>query len=88
DDQGGQVGVVDGAGTSGLDGSSKSAYEDGWQAWLRGDLRTAKSKFTEAARLAPKSPSPPYSLGVVLEHLGEISAAQQSFRTAFSNDPE
>jgi Tfp pilus assembly protein PilF len=88
DNQGGQVGVVDGAGTSGLDGSSKSAYEAGWQAWLRGDLPTAKSKFTEAASLAPKSPSPPYSLGVVLEHLGEVSGAQQSFRTAFSNDPE
>ena len=88
DNQGGQVGVVDGAGTSGLDGSAKSTYEAGWQAWLKGDLPTAKKKFQEAAEAAPKSPSPPYSLGVVLEHLGEVSGAQQSFRTAFSNDPE
>jgi tetratricopeptide (TPR) repeat protein len=89
DNQGGQVGVVgDGAGTSGLEGSAKSAYDAGWQAWLRGDLATAKKQFQEAASLAPKSPAPPYSLGVVLEHLGDISAAQQSYRTAFSNDPE
>jgi tetratricopeptide (TPR) repeat protein len=88
DNQGGQVGVVEGAGTSGLEGSAKSAYDTGWQAWLRGDLQTAKKQFQEAASLAPKSPSPPYSLGVVLEHLGDVSGAQQSYRTAFSNDPE
>jgi tetratricopeptide (TPR) repeat protein len=88
DNQGGQVGVVDGAGTSGLEGAAKSAYDAGWQAWLRGDLPAAKTKFQEAAGLAPKSPSPPYSLGVVEEHLGNVSGAQQSYRTAFSNDPE
>lgn len=88
DNQGGQVGVIDGAGTSGLEGSAKSAYDAGWQAWLKGDLATAKKQFQEAASLAPKSPSPPYSLGVVEEHLGNLSGAQQSYRTAFSNDPE
>jgi len=88
DNQGAQVGVVDGAGGSGLEGSAKSAYETGWQAWLRGDLPTAKKQFQEAAGLAPKSPAPPYSLGVVEEHLGNLSAAQQAYRTAFSNDPE
>jgi tetratricopeptide (TPR) repeat protein len=88
DNQGGQVGVVDGAGTSGLEGSAKSAYEAGWQAWMRGDLPTAKKQFQEAASLAPKSPSPPYSLGVVEEHLGNLAGAQQAYRTAFSNDPK
>jgi tetratricopeptide (TPR) repeat protein len=89
DNKGGQVGVTgEGAGTSGLEGSAKSAYDAGWQAWLKGDLATAKKQFQEAASLAPKSPAPPYSLGVVLEHLGEVSGAQQSYRTAFSNDPE
>ncbi len=88
DNQGAQVGVVEGAGTSGLSGSAKSAYEAGWQAWLKGDLATAKSKFTEAGGLDPKSPSPPYSLGVVNEHLGDKSGAQQAFRTAFSNAPD
>jgi tetratricopeptide (TPR) repeat protein len=88
DEQGGQVGVIDGAGTSGLSGSAKSAYESGWQAWLKGDLATAKKQFQEAASLAPKSPSPPYSLGVVEEHLGNLSGAQQAYRSAFSNDPD
>jgi Tfp pilus assembly protein PilF len=87
DNQGGQVGVIDSAGTSGLDGSAKSTYEAGWQAWLRGDLATAKVKFTEAQSAAPKSPAPSYSLGVVLEHLGDTSGAQQAYRAAFSNDP-
>lgn len=88
DNQGGQVGVVDGAGGSGLEGSAKSAYDAGWQAWLRGDLPGAKAKFQEAASLAPKSPSPPYSLGVVDGYLGDHAGAQQAFRTAFSNDPD
>lgn len=87
DNQGAQVGVIDSAGTSGLEGSAKSTYEAGWQAWLRGDLATAKSKFTEAQSAAPKSPAPSYSLGVVLEHLGDTSGAQQAYRAAFSNDP-
>jgi Tfp pilus assembly protein PilF len=87
DNQGAQVGVVDGAGTSGLDGAAKSTYQTGWQAWLAGDLATAKAKFTEAGTLAPKSPSPPYSLGVVLDHMGDAAGAQQAFRTAFTNDP-
>ena len=88
DNQGAQVGVVEGAGNSGLNGSAKSAYDAGWQAWLRGDLATAKKHFQEAASLDPKSPSPPYSLGVVNEHLGDKSGAQQAFRTAFSNSPD
>ncbi len=87
-DKGAQVGVVDGAGTSGLSGAAKSAYEAGWQAWLKGDLATAKKHFQEAASLAPKSPSPPYSLGVVDEYLGDKSGAQQAFRSAFSNAPD
>jgi tetratricopeptide (TPR) repeat protein len=87
DNKGAQVGVIDSAGTSGLEGSAKSTYDAGWQAWLRGDLATAKSKFTDAQSAAPKSPAPSYSLGVVLEHLGDISGAQQAYRAAFSNDP-
>jgi tetratricopeptide (TPR) repeat protein len=85
---GGQVGVVDSAGGSGLTGSAKSKYEDGWAAWLKGDLQTAKAKFQEAQSADPKSPSPPYSLGVVEERLGNASAAQQAYRTAFSASPD
>jgi tetratricopeptide (TPR) repeat protein len=82
---GGQVG--EGEGTSGLSGSAKSTYESGWQAWLSGDLATAKTKFQEAAALDSKSPSPQYSLGVVCEHQGDKACAQQAFRAAFSASP-
>jgi Tfp pilus assembly protein PilF len=85
---GAQVGVVEGAGTSGLTGSAKSIYEEGWQAWLKGDLQTAKKKFQEANAAAPNSPSPLYSLGVVQERLGDLSGAQQSYRQAFTNNPD
>lgn len=87
DEQGAQVGVVEGAGTSGLTGSARSAYDAGWQAWLKGDLATAKKQFQEAGAADPKSPAPPYSLGVVEEHLGNLAAAQQAYRTAFTNAP-
>src|SRR5690606_6047716 len=33
-------------------------------------------------------PSPPYSLGVVNERLGDTAGAQQAYRTAFSNNPK
>lgn len=85
---GGQVGVVDSAGGSGLTGSALSSYEQGWKAWLNGDLPAAKKAFQEAQSKAPKAASPPYSLGVVLERLGDVAGAQQSYRNAFTNDPE
>lgn len=88
DNQGAQVGVVEGAGTSGLEGSAKTAYERGWQAWLAGDLAGAKKGFQEAMSADPKSPAPPYSLGVVQERLGDLAGAQQSYRTAFSSNPD
>jgi tetratricopeptide (TPR) repeat protein len=85
---GGQVGVVDSAGGSGLTGAARSRYEEGWQAWLSGDLQTAKKKFQEAQGLDSKSPAPPYSLGVVLDRLGDTAGAQQSYRAAFNANPE
>lgn len=85
---GGQVGVVDGAGGSGLTGAARGQYEEGWKAWLSGDLATAKKKFQEAQASDPKSAAPPYSLGVVLERLGDVSGAQQAYKSAFANNPE
>ncbi|HVJ93331.1 MAG TPA: tetratricopeptide repeat protein, partial [Labilithrix sp.] len=85
---GGEVGVVDSAGGSGLTGTAKSRFEEGWQAWLKGDLQTAKKKFKDAGEADAKSPAPPYSLGVVLERLGDAAGAQQAYRTAFSNNPD
>jgi tetratricopeptide (TPR) repeat protein len=88
DEDGAEVGVIEGAGTSGLTGAAKNAYERGWQAWLQGDLQNAKKHFQEAQSLDPKSASPPYSLGVVNERLGDVAGAQQAYRTAFSNNPK
>lgn len=85
---GGEVGVVDSAGGSGLSGSAKSRYEEGWQAWLNGDLATAKKKFQEAHDIDSKSPAPSYSLGVVLERLGDMAGAHQAYRSAFSANPD
>lgn len=86
--EGAEVGVVEGAGTSGLTGAAKSAYDDGWQAWMRGDLDAAKKQFEEASKLDPKSPSPLYSLGVVEEHLGDLAGAQQAYRAAFTTSSD
>lgn len=80
---GAQVGIVDGE-TSGLTGSARAAYDRGWKAWLDADLPEAKKAFQEAVEAAPKSPAPHYSLGVVLEHLGKLSEAQQEYRAAFT----
>lgn len=89
--QGGQVGVSGGATptgepgeSSGLTGSALSSYQKGWQAWLAGDLKTAKAAFQETIDKEPKSPAAHYSLGTVLERLGDNAGAQQEFRTAFT----
>jgi tetratricopeptide (TPR) repeat protein len=85
---GSEVGVVDQQGGSELTGSARSAYERGWKAWLEGDLQTAKKQFQEAAAADPKAPSPHYSLGVVLERLGDKSGAQMEYRSAFTLKPD
>jgi Tfp pilus assembly protein PilF len=79
-----QVGQATPGETSGLTGSAKDAYDKGWRAWLNGDLATAKASFQEAASDAPSSPAPPYSLGTVMERLGDSSGAQTQFRSAVS----
>lgn len=85
---GAQVGVVDGAGSSGLTGAAKAAYDKGWAAWLQGDLSNAQKYFKEAGDAAPDAAAPHYSLGVVLERLGDRSGAQQEYRAAFSKNPK
>ena len=86
--QGAEVGVADGAGTSGLSGTAKEAYERAFKAWTEGDLDGAKKGFAQAAAADPKFAAPHYSLGVVLERLGDFSAAQEEYRTAFSLKPD
>lgn len=88
DKNGAQVGINDGAGTSGLSGAAKDAYDRGFRAWMDGDLEGAKKGFTEASAADPKAASPHYSLGVVLERLGDYSGAQAEYRAAFTLKPD
>ena len=77
------VGVVD-QGSGGVSGSAKGDYDDGFKAWMSGDLQAAKQKFREATTADPKSSAAYYSLGCVLERLGDNAGAQNAFRSAFS----
>ena len=70
--------------SSGLSGSALSSYQDGWKAWLAGDLKAAKAAFNDAINKEPKNAAAHYSLGCVLERLGDNAGAQQEFRTAFT----
>ena len=84
----GDQGTPESSGSSGLSGAALQAYTDGWNAWLVGDLATAKKKFQSAQSLDAKSPAPPYSLGIVLERQGDVSGAQQSYRAAYTSAPD
>lgn len=65
-------------------GAGKGAYDDGFKAWMSGDLATAKQKFREATTDDPKNSAAYYSLGCVLERLGDNAGAQNAYRQAFS----
>src|ERR1700730_14667592 len=58
-----KVGVSVGGADSELTGDARASYEQGFQAWLSGDLDAAKAAFSEAARKAPTAGGPRYSLG-------------------------
>ncbi len=77
------VGVVDNS-TQQISESSKGAYDDGFKAWMSGDLQTAKTKFREVTTSDPKASAAYYSLGCVLERLGDNAGAQTAFRQAFN----
>jgi len=77
------VGVTD-QGSGGVSDSAKGAYDDGFKAWMTGDLQTAKTKFREATNADPKSSAGFYSLGCVLERLGDNAGAQTAYRQAFN----
>jgi tetratricopeptide (TPR) repeat protein len=81
----GQGGATPGpAGGPGLTGAAKDAYDRGYQAWAGGDLQGAKSAFTDAASKAPSAPGPKYSLGSVLERMGDTQGALDAYRAAYS----
>jgi tetratricopeptide (TPR) repeat protein len=83
--QGQQLGVSAGpAADQELSGDAKDAYDRGFQAWAAGDLAGAKAAFTDAASRAPKAGSPRYSLGCVLERLGDTQGALDAYRAAYT----
>src|SRR5579859_1119469 len=87
-DQGQQVGISAGPDAhADLTGAAKDAYDKAFQAWMNGDLQGAKTGFSDAASKAPNAGSPHYSLGCVLERLGDTAGAQQEYRKAFENQP-
>lgn len=75
------VGVADTA-AGAVSGAGKSDYDDGFKAWMSGDLVTAKEKFRAATNADPKSSPAYYSLGCVLERLGDNTGAQNAYRSA------
>jgi Flp pilus assembly protein TadD len=72
---------------SDLEGDAKAAYDKAYAAFRAGDLQAAKTGFREASEKAPKAGAPHYSLGCVLERLGDIGGAQGEYRQAFSVQP-
>jgi tetratricopeptide (TPR) repeat protein len=67
-----------------LSGDAKAAYDRGFQAWTMGDLQTAKTAFADAASRAPGAGGPKYSLGCVLERLGDTQGALDAYRASYS----
>jgi tetratricopeptide (TPR) repeat protein len=71
-----------------VSGDAKSSYDQGFRAWLSGDLQAAKTAFGDAVRKAPGAASPHYSLGCVLERLGDTQGALDAYRAAFGANPK
>ena len=51
-------------------------------------LPEARTEATEAARLLPKAPQPPYTLALVARSLGEVEDARAALRRVLDLDPE
>lgn len=84
-DKGQEVGITEGPSEhADISASAKEDYQKGWSAWLAGDLAAAKTAFSRAASADSKNPAPHYSLGCVLDRLGDNSGAQAAYRSAFS----
>jgi tetratricopeptide (TPR) repeat protein len=84
--QGQQIGASAGpaSGVDGLTGAAKDAYDRGFQAWVSGDLSGAKAAFNDAVSKAPRAAGPKYSLGCVLERMGDTQGALDAYRGAYS----
>lgn len=90
-----QVAVSDAPSSAGVPASerpkmndaAKEPYMAALDAFGRGDLAGAKTLFTEALSKDPKAYQAHYSLGVVLERMGDGEALSQ-YRQAFSLVPD
>ncbi len=83
------VGVSAGpAADSELSGDAKASYDRGFQAWAAGDLAGAKAAFMDAASKAPSAGGPRYSLGCVLERLGDTQGALDAYRASYGANPK
>jgi tetratricopeptide (TPR) repeat protein len=83
--QGQQVAVSAGlSADSELSGDARAAYDRGFQAWMSGDLQGARTAFMDAASRAPSAGGPRYSLGCVLERLGDTQGALDAYRASYS----
>jgi tetratricopeptide (TPR) repeat protein len=84
-----QVAVSAGpAADSELSGEAKAAYDRGFQAWTAGDLQAAKTAFMDAASRASGAGGPRYSLGCVLQRLGDNQGALDAYRAAYGANPK
>lgn len=89
-----QWGMSDAPSSSGMTGerpkmndSALKSYQQGMQAFIAGDLATAKKFFQEATSADPKAYQAFYSLGVVQERLKDDGAAA-SYRQAYTVLPD
>ncbi len=71
-----------------LSGEAKVAYDRGFQAWTSGDLKGARAAFGDAVSRAPNSGAARYSLGCVLERLGDTSGALDAYRAGYLAKPK
>ena len=71
-----------------LTGDAKTAYDRGFQAWSSGDLPAAKTAFQDAASKASNAGGPRYSLGCVLERLGDNQGALDAYRASYTANPK
>jgi Tfp pilus assembly protein PilF len=84
-DKGAEVGITEGPTEhADISADAKSDYQKGWSSWVAGDLPGAKTAFERASKADTKNPAPHYSLGCVLERLGDNSGAQTEYRAAFN----
>jgi tetratricopeptide (TPR) repeat protein len=82
-----QVGLAPAPTAQAMPPEAEEAYSRGFQAWVAGDLAGAKKGFSDAVARAPRAVAPQYSLGCVLERLGDTQGALDAYRKAADVSP-